>query len=219
MLEGLRKNVAKASMTITFQVYLGMMVFASCLTFIIVFALSLLILTIGLPLAGAFILSFVTALMAFLISIGVAFSYPLLAMSSKTRKIDANLSFTANFMSVLASSGMPPERIFQSLAKVGDEFGVGGEMRRAIGDIELLGLDLNGALKAAAMRSSSKKFGALLDGVVTTAHMGGDLASYLRDEADKFKKVRMTSMKAFLDSLAGMAEVYVSFMVALPLAL
>jgi flagellar protein FlaJ len=49
--------------------------------------------------------------------------------------------------------------------------------------------------------------------------MGGDLSSYLRDEADKYKKTRMSSMKSFLDSLAGMAEVYVSFMIALPLAL
>jgi flagellar protein FlaJ len=49
--------------------------------------------------------------------------------------------------------------------------------------------------------------------------MGGDLSSYLRDESEKFKKVRVTSMKSFLDSLAGMAEVYVSFMIALPLVL
>jgi flagellar protein FlaJ len=102
---------------------------------------------------------------------------------------------------------------------VGDEFGVGAEMRRTIGDIELLGLDLNGALKNASKRSPSKRFAALLDGVVTTAHMGGDLASYLRDESDKFKKARMASMKSFLESLGGMAEVYVSFMIALPLAL
>jgi hypothetical protein len=31
--------------------------------------------------------------------------------------------------------------------------------------------------------------------------------------------MRVSSMKSFLDSLAGMAEVYVSFMIALPLVL
>jgi len=126
---------------------------------------------------------------------------------------------TANFLSVLASSGMPPERIFRSLANVGDEFGVGEEMRRTIADIELMGIDLDGALKKSAKRSASKKFGSLLDGIVTTSHMGGDLASYLRDESEKFKKARMSSMKSFLESLGGMAEVYVSFMIALPLSL
>src|SRR4030066_1622409 len=114
---------------------------------------------------------------------------------------------------------MPPERIFRSLAYVGDEFGVGEEMRRAIADTELMGLDLKDALKRASVRSSSRKFGAMIDGIVTTSHMGGDLASFLRDESEKAKKLRVTSMKSFLDSLAGMAEVYVSFMIALPLVL
>ncbi len=145
--------------------------------------------------------------------------YPLLEISSRTRKIDANLPLTANFMAVLASAGMPPERIFRSLVNVGDEFCVGEEVRRIIADIELLGLDLNSALKSGALRSASAKFGALLDGVVTTSHMGGDLAAYLREESEKYKKIRVASMKSYLESLGGMAEVYVSIMIALPLSL
>ncbi len=60
-------------------------------------------------------------------------------------------------MAVLASSGMPPERIFRSLANVGDEFGVGEEIRRAIADVELMGLDLNDALKKASIEVCFKK--------------------------------------------------------------
>ena len=145
--------------------------------------------------------------------------YPLIDISSKARKIEANLPLTANFMAVLASAGMPPERIFRSLANVGDEFSVGEEVRRIIADIEVLGLDLNTALKSGSLRSASKKFGALLDGIVATSHTGGDLTAYLREESEKFKKVRVASMKSYLESLGGMAEVYVSFMIALPLAL
>jgi archaeal flagellar protein FlaJ len=145
--------------------------------------------------------------------------YPLIDISSKARKIEANLPLTANFMAVLASAGMPPERIFRSLANVGDEFSVGEEVRRLIADIEVLGLDLNSALKSGSLRSASKKFGALLDGIVATSHTGGDLTAYLREESEKFKKVRVASMKSYLESLGGMAEVYVSFMIALPLAL
>jgi flagellar protein FlaJ len=145
--------------------------------------------------------------------------YPYLSISNKTRKIDANLPLIANFMAVLASAGIPPERIFRSLAKVGDEFGVGQEVRRIIGDIELLGFDLNTALQRGALRSASRKFGSMLDGVVTTSHMGGDLAAYLREESDKHKKARVASMKSFVEGLGGIAEVYVSVLIALPLAL
>ena len=168
---------------------------------------------------SSLLISILFGFVVFLGAIGMCYMYPMFEISSRTRKIDANLPLTANFMAVLASAGMPPERIFRSLANVGDEFCVGEEIRRIIADIELLGLDLNSALKSGAMRSASRKFGALLDGIITTSHMGGDLAGYLREESEKYKKLRVASMKSYLESLGGMAEVYVSIMIALPLAL
>ncbi len=195
------------------------MAFATILALVLGFGVSFLVLSVNFQFIAAFIFSIIAGMIAGIATFGVCYVYPVLTISGKVRKIDANLPLTANFLAVLASSGMPPERIFRSLAKVGDEFGVGEEMRRAIADTELMGLDLNDALKKASLRSASRKFGALLDGIVTTSHMGGDLSSFLRDESEKFKKLRVTSMKSFLDSLAGMAEVYVSMMIALPLVL
>jgi flagellar protein FlaJ len=218
-LKSLEGNLAKAAIKITFEAYLGLMAFATVLAAVLVFGFCLALLSINFQFIAAFVFSIIGGLMAAIVSFGVCYVYPPLIISSKVRKIEANLPLTANFLAVLASSGMPPERIFRSLANVGDEFGVGEEIRRAIGDIELMGLDLNDALKKASARSASRKFGALLDSIVTTSHMGGDLSSFLRDESEKYKKVRVSSMKSFLDSLAGMAELYVSFMIALPLVL
>jgi archaeal flagellar protein FlaJ len=218
-LKSLQENLAKGAVKITFDAYMGLMAVATALSAVITFVVSYLLLSITFIFISAFLFSFIAAMVAGIAAFGFCYAYPILFMSSKVRKIDANLPLTANFMAVLASSGMPPERIFRSLANVGDEFGVGEEMRRAIGDIELMGLDLGDALRKASQRSASRKFGSLLDGVVTTSHMGGDLASYLRDESEKFKKIRTSSMKGFLESLATMAEAYVSFMIALPLVL
>ncbi len=200
---------------------MGLMVFASIVSGIIALSFSMLLTHVlfSMFLFSSIFFSVLIGLLVFLSSTGICYAYPLLDISSKARKIDANLPLTANFMAVLASAGMPPERIFRSLANVGDEFSVGEEARRIIADIEVLGLDLNTALKSGSLRSASRKFGALLDGIVATSHAGGDLASYLRDESEKFKKVRVASMKSYLESLGGMAEVYVSFMIALPLAL
>jgi archaeal flagellar protein FlaJ len=218
-LKSMQDNLSKAAVKITFQVYLGLMAFATLLAAVLGFGVSLLIFSIRLPFIPAFVFSIIAAMLAGIAVFGFCYVYPVLTISSKVRKIEANLPLTANFMAVLASSGMPPERIFRSLANVGDEFGVGEEMRRTIADTELMGIDLNDALKRASVRSASRKFGSMLDGIVTTSHMGGDLSSFLRDESEKAKKIRVTSMKSFLDSLAGMAEVYVSVMIALPLVL
>jgi archaeal flagellar protein FlaJ len=217
--KSLQDNLAKAAVKITLKAYLGMMAFATLLAGLLGFVFGFVFFSVGFQFIAAFVFSIIAGMIAAIVTFGVTYAYPPLIISSKVRKIEANLPLTANFMSVLASAGMPPERIFRSLANVGDEFGVGEEIRRAIGDTELMGLDLNDALRRASVRSASRKFGSMLDGIVTTSHMGGDLSSYLRDESDKYKKMRVSSMKSFLDSLAGMAEVYVSFMIALPLVL
>jgi flagellar protein FlaJ len=217
--KSLQDNLGKAGVKITLQAYLGLMAFSTLLSGAIGFILSFVLLSVGFQFIAAFVFSIIVALLVAIVTFGVTYLYPVLTISSKARKMEANLPLTANFMAVLASSGMPPERIFRSLAKVGDEFGVGEEIRRAIGDVELMGLDLNDALKRASLRSASRKFGAMLDGIVTTSHMGGDLSSYLRDMSEKYTKMRVSSMKSFLDSLAGLAEVYVSIMIALPLVL
>jgi flagellar protein FlaJ len=218
-LGALRRNLARASIKISFEVYLGLAVFTSLAAGGAALGISLLILSTSFPIIESAVFGVLIGALVALVSVGIFYLYPLLAISSRKRKIDANLPLIANFMAVLASAGMPPERIFRSLGNVGDEFGVGEEIRRAIGDIELMGLDLNGALRNASLRSASSRFGAMLDGVVTTSHMGGDLASFLREESDKFKKTRISALKSFVESLAGMAEVYVSVMIALPLAL
>jgi len=198
---------------------LGLMAFASVLASVITFFVSFVIVSFFLPLVSSLVFSVLLAVLAFAVSLGVCYVVPFFSISSRGRKIDANLPLIANFMSVLAGSGMPPERVIRSLANVGDEFSIGDEARRIVADIELMGLDLNAALKNGGLRSPSRKFGIMLDGVVTTSHMGGDLASFLREEADKSKKTRMQAMKGFLESLALIAEAYVSFMIALPLVL
>jgi len=203
----------------SFNAYMGLMVLASLISGVVVFLLSFLILFFSLQIVQVLVFSVVIGILAVLASAAMCYMYPMLGISSRGRKIDANLPLIANFMSVLASSGMPPERIVRSLANVGDEFSVGEEARRIIGDIELMGLDLRVALRNASLRSPSKRLATMLDGVVTTTHMGGDLASYLRDEADKYKKARVQTMKGFLENLATIAEAYISLLIALPLAL
>ncbi|MBS7619927.1 type II secretion system F family protein, partial [Candidatus Bathyarchaeota archaeon] len=147
------------------------------------------------------------------------YAYPIIVYISRSRKIDANLPFIANFMSVLATSGMPPENIIKSLARVAKEFNVDREMRGLVAEIELMGSDLNEALRNTSERSPSKRFASLLNGVIATSHMGGDMAAYLRDQAIKYKNERVLSTKIFIDNLSIVAEIYVTFMVAAPIML
>ena len=217
---GLRLKLAKASIKTGFEVYVGLVLFVCVVSGIVAFAFSLFLLSqLGFALLTGVLLSLLVGGAVGLFSVGIGYLYPVLSAYSRGNKIDANLPFIAHFMAVLASSGMTPESVFRSLARVGKEYSVRKEVMGLIGEIELLGADLHTSLKRVSEVSPSRKFGNLLNGIITTSHMGGDLAEYLNQEAKRFKELRMGKNKRFLENLGVIAEVYVVFLVAAPLML
>lgn len=217
---GLRKNLAKASMKMGVQAYIGLLFFTTLITGIAAFFVSLPIFYFFriLPVL-LYPLTFLTAIASSFVSFWICLLYPNYVAYSRGSNIDSNLSIIANFMSVLASAGMSPEAIVRSLARVGKEFHIEKETSAIIGDVELLGLDLDSALKKASENAPSRQFGRMLDGVITTSRAGGDLAGFLREESEKFRREKMIAMKHFIENLGIIAETYITFMVAAPLML
>ena len=215
-----RKNLAKASIRTGFQPYMGMTFFVSIITGVAAFITSIPILNLfNIKSPSLYPFAGLITLLSFFSSFGICLVYPVYVAYSRGTNIDSNLPVIANFMSVLASAGMPPEAIFRSLARVGKEFFIDKEASAIIGDVDLLGMDLNTALKKAAERAPSRQFGRMVDGVITTSLMGGDLAGFLREEAEKFRREKMIMMRHFIDNLGIIAETYITFMVAAPLML
>lgn len=218
--DSLKKSLAKASMKMGFQVYVGLIVFASLATALATFGFILVLLSsVDIGLWQKVVLSIVFGASAGSVAFGIGYLYPVSAAYSRGVKIDSNLPNIAHFMAVLASSGMTPECVFRSLARVGKDYAVDKEVLQVIGEIELLGANLNSSLIRISEVSPSRKFGLMLNGVVSTANMGGDLADYLNDQARKFKEEKMGKIKRFIENLGIIAESYVAFMVAAPLML
>ena len=218
MFNGLKTDLAKANIRTGFQAYVGLLFFTSIVAGVLAFAVTLSVLAFQ-SIEDFLVLAVLTGFLTWASSMVICYFYPKIVAHGRGNRIDANLPIIANFMSVLASSGMPPEGVFHALARVGDEFKVGEEARGVIRDIAFLGLDLHTAVKRASERAPSSKLASMLDGFVTTSNMGGDLASYLRLEADKHIRERMQKMRRFIDNLSVIAEAYIAFMVAAPLML
>jgi flagellar protein FlaJ len=218
--DSLKKSLAKAGMKMGFQVYVGLVVFASLVAVVATFCFICVLLSLGaIGLLQKVVLSISFGVSAGSIAFGIGYVYPLSVAYSRGSKIDSNLPNIAHFMAVLASSGMTPECVFRSLARAGKDYAVDKEVLGIIGEIELLGANLNSSLIRISEVSPSRKFGIMLNGVVSTSNMGGDLADYLNDQARKFKEEKMGKTKRFIENLGIVAESYVAFMVAAPLML
>jgi len=145
--------------------------------------------------------------------------YPIYRADSLKRNLEDSLPFTTGYMEILARAGVPPYRIFRSLAQVDAPSVVSKEARVITRDVELFGFDVISALEGASKRTPSEEFKELLEGFIATVHSGGNLANYLRTRARRYTKLNRIALKKFSDTLGVLSEFYVTMLVAGPLIL
>jgi flagellar protein FlaJ len=214
----LKTNLAKAGMKVSFRGYVGLLTVLSLIVGGGAMAGVFIILTLfGQSLFITILFSIGLGLLGAAATTAVFYAYPRIMASSRANKIDANIPHIANYMSILASAGVTPERMFHSLARAGKDLEVEREAKLVVRDIELMGADLFTALRNASDKTSSKTLGNLFEGIIASAHSGGDLSGYLRTLSTRYLKEKGTKLKQFLDSLGVVSEVYITFMVAAPL--
>ena len=117
-------------------------------------------------------------------------------------------------MSILAGAGVPPDFIWRSLAQVDASLGVSNVAKNVVRDVELFGFDIISALETTSKRTPSERFKELIEGFISVVHSGGNLVKYLRNRSQQYMKLKQLALKRFSDSLAVLAEFYVTLMVA-----
>ncbi|MFW9779126.1 MAG: type II secretion system F family protein [Candidatus Heimdallarchaeota archaeon] len=219
--ERLGTSLKKAGMDISVRSYLGTAIFSSILVGFLAMVFSI---VGGLTFLGSDLLPFVTIIGLILGGlIGLLTYFPFLywpAMRAQDRKIllDAGLTSTASYLSAMSSSGVPPDRLFYSLAgeeSVAPE--ISKESKRITRDIEIFGYDILKALRTASDRSPSERFSKFLDGISATITSGGDLTFYLAAETKTHMKLKEEETKEFIEQLGVLAEIFMILGVVAPL--
>lgn len=141
------------------------------------------------------------------------------ASRSKKRSKDINLKlpYALNYVAAMASAGVIPTEIFQSLSRQKIYGEVAREAAWIYKDIEIHGKDIVTALRRAIDRSPSVKFQEFLQGAITTITSGGDLKEYFQLKAQRYQWENRQEQKAFIETMGLMAETYVTVAVAGPL--
>ncbi len=137
---------------------------------------------------------------------------------SRGKDIDEHLPYALNYISAMASAGVPIREIFQSLAGQTMYGEVANEARAIAKDMHL-GIDGRHALERASQRTPSENLSQVMQGAITTLTSGGNLQSYFSSKAERYAFQNRQDQKQFVEVMGLMAETYVTAAVAGPLFL
>ena len=211
-------TMQKAALKISLQSYVSMMVLLSGMSLIFSSIVS----------GGLAIFAGAQIWLALLYSVGVGILFgtvvfsilyflPSLMAASRRKRMDLELPYVASHMSILASAGIPPTRMFKLLEDSRTTPEVASDSNEIVRDVEILGHDIMTALEDERQRSPSRVFGDVLEGLVATIRSGGNMRSYLQDATKTIMDLRRIAAKQLIESLGVFAEMYISLLIVFPL--
>jgi hypothetical protein len=119
----------------------------------------------------------------------ILYLYPIQKSSSMRNSIDNSLPFALAHMSAIASSGIPPEFMFELLTGFGEYGEVSRQAGLIVRNIKTFGMSSVNAIADVANRTPSPAFRQVLMGMHSTIEKGGNLSTY----ADFYAAVLITA--------------------------
>lgn len=217
---GTRADLAQSGLRVSFPAYVAGAMFTSTLAGVAgVLAGFSWAFYAGFPLAVMVLLPAGSGLLAFAGCLAAFYFMPSTRAHSRGRKLEAELPYAVGHMSVLATAGVTPERIFDVLAREAEGGVIADESRMVVRDMATMGMDLSQAIEVEIKRSPSERFGDFLDGFRAASVSGSDLNSYLSRAASTMMLDRRLQAKAVGENVGVVAEIYTVVLVVAPLLL
>jgi archaeal flagellar protein FlaJ len=220
LFKDLDQNLLRSGLRTNFKAYVSLTVVASLLiTLSIGVVASLLLVVFRVPFGSALLFGVGAALFTSASSVIGFYLYPVYRADKHKRELDDELPFTTGYMSILATAGVSPEKMFHSLATLSVPLAASSEAREIVQNVSLFGMDIISALEKASNRTPSQKFRDTIEGMISTIHTGGSLGAFLRERFKSHMKLKRVSLKKYADSLSVLSEVYVALLLTGPLML
>jgi len=208
----------KADISMVYQEYYSMVLMNIIVGFIASFFSTLFLYLLAPNSITALLLLIVTSIVPVVIGM-VYLQLPTSKAKTRGKNIDRHLPYVANFINTMSVAGISPSEIFGTLAGIELYGEVQKEAKKITTEIELMGVDAITALKKAIQISPSKKFKDFLQGIIAVLQSGSQLAPYFDRCVDRYMFDDLEDRKKNLESLAIMAESFVTTVIAFPLFL
>lgn len=217
--EDLRKDLRSAGMKISLSKYISNMLWISFIAFLSSFFIPFILLSTRISLFYAFTGSFALGILSAGIAFWIMYILPRIIAIDRKGRIEKTMAYITNYMAILSSANVIPERIFKSLSMADIDPIVREEIADIIRRMELTGEDFYSSIKSKSEETPSKQFSELLKGILMVSRTGGDLKRFLHLQAKTFMRLRRISLKKSLEQLGIVAEVFVTAGIVLPLVM
>ena len=221
LFEGLDRSLAKSGLKINFKAYISLTLLASLLIVVPV-AVVLPFVTFyvfHMTLSSVLLFSVGGSMLTWAVSIFAFYFYPTYLADKRKRELEDEMPFLTGYMSILASAGVPPERMFESISNLQSPLAASFEAKDVVRDVNLFGLDIVSALQKTSAKTPSTKLQNVLEGVISTIHTGSNLGAFLRTRFKTAMRLKRLSLKKYSDNLAILSELYVALLLTGPLLL
>lgn len=221
LFEGLDKSLAKSGLKINFKAYVSLTLFGSLLVVLPVSIVLPLVLfyVLQMNLSSVLLFGVGGAMLAWAVSVFAFYFYPSYLADKRKRELEDEMPFLTGYMSILASAGVPPERMFESISALESPLAASFEAKDVVRDVNLFGLDIVSALQKTSAKTPSEKLKSVLEGVISTIHSGSNLGAFLRTRFKTSMRIKRLSLKKYSDNLAVLSELYVAILLTGPLLL
>jgi len=131
-------------------------------------------------------------------------------IANRKDRLDRELPFTLSELSVLASTGTSPIRLFRRMAQRDHDPAMTGEFQKVVYKTDVQGKDLITALAEAAKESPSQSVRESFWDIANMIHQGGNLDEYLRTKSDDVMRLKRLIQREFIERLSTFLDMYVS---------
>jgi flagellar protein FlaJ len=134
---------------------------------------------------------------------------------ARERRIDAGMTRTIAFVYALSRGGMAVPEVLRALSR---NEGVYGESARevdvAVRNMDMFGRDVVTALRHLAEQTPSDTFRVFSENLSSVLQSGQGLSDFLRDQYERYRDEARERQEEIVETIATVAEVYVTVVVA-----
>ncbi|MCX6654138.1 MAG: type II secretion system F family protein [Candidatus Bathyarchaeota archaeon] len=161
--------------------------------------------------------AFATALIFSAITGALFVFYPYYRRHESKVRLEDGLIYFLSYMAILSASGMPIERILERLTEVEENPPLIHLTKKFMLNVRLFGMDIRTAIRDIGEMSPSKTLAKQFEGIRTAIATSGDLKALLVYEVERQLEVKRDMLKAKINTLVYIGELYVAMMVVTPI--